>query len=222
MLAQRYVDILTVVMAVLLASPLGLLGQSAVAHASANVRTFDRHVETHPSRGEVQIIEGASARLMTTEEGAFVHISTHELNPGHVYTLWWVVFNDPAACQTSPCTGADAVIHTALTQADVTYGGGIIAGDDGSGIFNSYIAAQELPNAWFGNGYHNAMGAEIHLVINDHGMLIPEMATTMLQSYRGGCTDESLPGAFPDTAKNDGIPGPNTCQLFQDVIFQQR
>jgi hypothetical protein len=48
------------------------------------------------------------------------------------------------------------------------------------------------------------------------------MATTMLQSYRGGCTDESLPGAFPDTAKNDGIPGPNTCQLFQDVIFQQR
>jgi len=76
-------------------------------------------------------------------------------------------------------------------------------------------------NPWFGNGFTNPTGAEIHLVINDHGPLIPEMADTMLNSYRGGCTDESLPGSFPETAKADGEPGPNTCALVQATIFQQ-
>jgi hypothetical protein len=97
MLTPCYGYYLTIMTATLLASPLGLLGEPAVAHASANVRTFERPVETHPSQGEVRMIEGASARLMTTEAGAFVHVSTRDLHPGHVHTLWWVVINDPEA-----------------------------------------------------------------------------------------------------------------------------
>jgi hypothetical protein len=43
----------------------------------------------------------------------------------------------------------------------------------------------------------------------------------MLNTYRGGCSDESLPPPFPDTAKSDGEPGPNTCRLVQFTVFQQ-
>jgi len=43
----------------------------------------------------------------------------------------------------------------------------------------------------------------------------------MLNTYRSGCTDESLPASFPDTAKADGEPGPNTCALVQAAVFQQ-
>jgi hypothetical protein len=79
-----------------------------------------------------------------------------------------------------------------------------------------------MPNSWFGNGYWNLLGAEIHLVINDHGPLVSHLAHSMLNSYRGGCTDESLPPPFPATAKADGTPGPNTGRLVQDVAFVQK
>jgi hypothetical protein len=57
-------------------------------------------------------------------------------------------------------------------------------------------------------------------VLNDHGPLLPEMASTMVNTYRGGCADESIPDAFPDSARADGEPGPNTCRLVQDAIFE--
>ena len=79
-----------------------------------------------------------------------------------------------------------------------------------------------MPNTWFGNGYWNLLGAEIHLLINDHGPLVSHLAHSMLNSYRGGCRDESLPPPFPATAKADGTPGPNTCRLVQDVAFVQK
>lgn len=208
---------------VLLVCAYGVQGVAIHAQAATvNANVYQRHVETHPSQGPVRIIDGAKAMLVTTEKGAFVHIATQELTPGHVHTLWWVVINNPAACATSPCGPPDVLKHTAATNADITYGGGILAGADGKGRFNSFLATGDMPNAWFGNGYRNALGAEIHFVINDHGPLIPELAQSMFGSYRGGCKDESLPPPFPATAKADGTPGPNTCRLVQDAIFVQR
>ena len=78
-----------------------------------------------------------------------------------------------------------------------------------------------MPQAWYGNGLQDPEAAEIHLVINDHGPLLADMVGTMLGSYRGGCTDESLPLLFPDSAKADGTPGPNACLLYQVAVFQQ-
>ena len=81
----------------------------------------------------MQIIDGAMAMLVTTEKGAFGHLATQELTQGHVYTLWWVVINNPAACATLPCGPPDVLKNTAATNADVTYGGGILIGADGKG-----------------------------------------------------------------------------------------
>lgn len=92
-------------------------------------------------------------------------------------------------------------------------GDGIVVGGEGKGHFNGFLAIGDMPNSWFDNGYRNPQGAEIHIVINDHGPLIPDMAENMLNSYRGGCTDASLPPPFPATAKADGKPGPNTCPV---------
>jgi hypothetical protein len=43
----------------------------------------------------------------------------------------------------------------------------------------------------------------------------------MLNTYRGGCSDDSLPPPFPDSAKADGEAGPNACRLIQDAVFMQ-
>ena len=87
--------------------------------------------------------------------------------------------------------------------------------------FAAYLPQGQVENGWYPTGFDSPTEAEIHLVLNDHGRLLPEIATSMLTSYRGGWSDASLPPPFPASAKTDGVPGPNACLLIQDAIFQQ-
>ena len=178
-------------------------------------------VRTHPSQGDVVEVAGSSATLTTTENGASVEVNTAQLEPGNVYTIWWVVVNRPEMCATSPCTARDFLGNTEAVATEATYGAGQIVDDSGNATFTAELSVGDVPNPWFGNGFTNPLGAEIQIVVNDHGPLIPEMADNMLNTYRGGCTDSSLPGPFPDTAKSDGDPGPNSCRLVQAAVFQQ-
>ena len=178
-------------------------------------------VETHPSQGEAMTIEDSSAMLVSDENGIFGHIVTGDLEDGHVYTLWVVIINNPEACEASPCTAPEILGQSDALQSEVTWGDGIIASDEGRAEFTTYVPAGDVQEPWFGNGLTNPTGAEVHLIINDHGELIPEMAANMLNTYRGGCTDDSLPPPFPETAKTDGEAGSNACRLVQAAIFGQ-
>ena len=77
-----------------------------------------------------------------------------------------------------------------------------------------------VPSPWFGDGFNNP-NAEIHLVLMDHGPTVDGRADEMLNSLRGGCTDESVPAPYPAVAHANGFAGPNTCQLYQFAIFVQ-
>ena len=178
-------------------------------------------VNTHISQGDVRQVEGAQATIMTNEAGASLSLKTDELQDGHVYTVWWVVINNPAACENIPCEVSDVIGNSDGTLSDVTQADSIIMNDEANMTFASYLPAGDIADGWIGNGFTNPMGAEIHIVVNDHGPVIPEMAANMLNTYRGGCTDESLPPPFPDSAKSDGEPGPNTCQLVQVAVLIQ-
>ena len=50
-------------------------------------------------------------------------------------------------------------------------------------------------------GLIEADEAEIHLVINDHGPLIEGREFEMLNTYRDGCMDQSIPKPMPDAAR---------------------
>ncbi len=178
----------------------------------------DAAVKSHASQGDVRTISGATAALVRSQEGAFVSVRTTNLNPGHAYTMWVVTINDPAACETSPCKSADVFDRTTATGADMGLADGIVARADGTAEFAAHIPVGPLPHAWFGHGLRHA-DAEIHVTIADHGPVIPELAGSMLASYRGGCTDESLSKRAPASAIADGEPGPNTCRLVQFAIF---
>lgn len=192
--------------------------QQAAANGPAEIQ--NETVDWHPQSGS-GLVADASAQLVRTDRSVNASLHTRDLIPGHVYTLWFIVINNHEACATDPCTAGDILFNTVAVQADVTYGGGIVAGGSGAGTLSGHLAEGALDNAWFGNGFQDARNAEIHLVVNDHGPKIPGMVAEMLHTYRGGCTDESLPGSFPATAKSDGIPGPNTCRLYQSAIFQR-
>ena len=195
---------------------------TAYVLAESDSEKQESGVNWHPQSGK-GAVDGASAHLTRNSNGVDFSFHSRELKPGHVYTLWFVVVNTPEKCAAypKPCTGADDVIgNTDAVQADVTYANGIVADKDGEATLSGQMSAGDLPNSWFGNGFGDAFKAEIHLVVNDHGPEIPEIADEMMHSYRGGCTDGSLPPSFPDKAKTNGAPGPNTCRLYQTAIFQ--
>lgn len=199
-------------------------GQTAGPQAAASPGArapMTAKVETHQSQGEKRAVEGAQGWLLTVDKGAMLKVATNSLTPGHIYTMWVIVINKPSACATAPCTAKDVLKATDAVEADVTYGDGAVADENGNLALTAWIDSGEWSDSWFKRGYLNPLGAEIHAVINDHGPPIEGKLESMLTSYRTGCTDESLPPPFPDTAKADGEPGPNKCALMQDVIFQQ-
>ena len=144
------------------------------------------------------------------------------LEPGNVYTAWWVLANNPEVCEADPCSGGDFIGKAVEAETVVTYADGVIVDESGEAHFASFLPAGEVTDdPWFpGTEFANPTGAEIHLVINSHGPLIPEKAGEMPNSYRAGCTDDSLPPPFPDTAKADGEAGPNDCALVQAAVYQ--
>lgn len=176
-------------------------------------------VKTHPSQGDVTVVANATARMATSDTGMFVNMDTNGLTPGNVATLWLVVINDPAQCETHPCTAKDVLKRTDAVSADVGYAGGVVVGEDGTAQFAYHQSEGALNGGWFTDGLKDASAAEVHLVVNDHGPLIEGSAADMLSSYRGGCTDESIPGPMPETARAQGEPGPNACRLVQFSIF---
>ena len=178
-------------------------------------------ITTHRLRGEVKPVPNTTAKLMTDDRSASLIFDTAELVPGNAYTAWWVIVNNPAACENIPCTPADVLGRTDTIKADMTYATGQIANDQGRAIFEATLTLGDLPNGWFGNGFSNPRGAEFHVVLHDHGPVIDELKDEMLSTFRAGCTEESIPVAFPPTAFADGTPGPNECIHYQLAIFQQ-
>lgn len=209
-----------VIGALLIVGAVALLGFEK-AQASSNGGPLQASVNWHPQSG-TGMVEGAYATLNTNANGASFTFHATQLKPGHVYTVWFVAINAPENCATSPCkAAADVFGNTDGVQANITYGAGHVVGQSGQATFAGFIPAGDMPDGWFDNDFSNPLGAEIHLVLNDHGPRIAGLVSNMLHTYRGGCTDESLPPPFPATAKADGIPGPNTCRLYQTTLFQQ-
>ena len=160
----------------------------------------------------------AQATLVRRAGGVSFSLTTTDLRPGHAYTVWLVVINNPAACAASPCSGPDILLNP-TTNSQITYGAGHVAGAAGNGGFAGSFGAGALDGWLAGGGLYDPTGAQIQLVVNDHGNVLKGYLPEQIQTYRAGCTDASLPGIFPASARADGTPGPNACQLYQAVVF---
>jgi hypothetical protein len=205
-----------IALAVLLGVPVtGAPAQTA--QQTVQVRTAA--VMTHAARGPVRPVPGASARLVVSRSGAGLYLFTEDLVPGNVYTVWWVLINKPGACASKPCGPADVLQRTDIVESDVGYATGEIASAVGSAMFEAQLPAGPLRGGWFRRSLRDPLTAEIHAVLHDHGPVIPALRDNMLRTLRGGCTDASVPAAYPPVAKADGTPGPNRCLLYQFMIF---
>jgi len=102
-----------------------------------------------------------------------------DLIPGHAYTIWWFIFNQPKSCSTHPCTpGADF----GPGDAAVYHATGVIAASDGGegGVANVSFETSDggpptgafvvpgLPAA--GLKHDHGLKAEVHFLMIDHGV----------------------------------------------------
>lgn len=175
---------------------LALAGQaSSQSSESGNVKTSIAPVQV---MGSGAVVPAAGASLSRNNQGVFGTISTSGLTPGHVITLWWVIFNNPEFCANPVCVTSD--FNNPAVNGSLQYGGGTIADEGGRANFSGFLAEGDntgfFLNPLFPNlpnpapGIVNAKKAQIHLAVRSHGFpnTNPAIFQQQLTSFPGGCS----------------------------------
>lgn len=132
--------------------------------------------------------------------GITVNFKTNGLIPGHAYTLWWVVWNNPELCAGPVCGLADFV-NADLVEVELLYASGSVAANNGKGNFSAHLkvgdTTESVNEYIFGlpsyGGLQNAETAEIHAVLRSHGPKVPGQVNEQINSYEGGCVVNFAP-----------------------------
>jgi hypothetical protein len=194
-----------------------LVPAAAAAGSTHQTTGVNWHAQQAP--GKMGPVDGAWAKLVRNQNGISFQIHTNSLTPGNAYTLWLVVVNNPEACTAHPCTGPDIILNPD-TDSQVRYAAGHVAGGSGQGTLAGSVKEGPLSGWLPDRSLNDSMAAEVQLVVNEHGPMLPEFMPGMIHTYRGGCSNESpFPPIFPNTALSDGEVGPNTCLLYQGAAF---
>jgi hypothetical protein len=165
--------------------------------AAANVQAGDVYVFNTTTE-----IEGADAYLMRYNRGVLGSLDTVGLQPGHVYTVWWVTFAEPENCSDGVCNLDDVLAAAANPANDqvgvgVFYATGRIAGPDGSAHFTAILHEGDTsrcvpqgdgPFVVLCNPLVDSHEADVHMVVRDHGPLIPGELAAQKGSFTGGCS----------------------------------
>lgn len=160
-----------VVAVVLITAALGIAALVGAAPADAHSPHTDRVQVTDIDDGRPT---GASM-LRRTDHGVHALVRTTGLSRHHAYTVWAVIFNNPAACD-GPCGSDD------LANPDV---GGV------STLLTGKVA--RWSRTWFvgrlavGDALTDPKGAEIHFIVRTHGPVIPELRREQITTLNGGC-----------------------------------
>jgi hypothetical protein len=195
----------------------GALGVIATPAAGAPAEQTTRHVfRVADLFGGAAPEPVGSSTLVRTDRGLSATLETTGLTPGHVVTLWAVVFNDPAACEAgtpiSRCGPGDA--HAGRGGVSPNHAAGGIVADDGTIDLGGHLRKGDTSRALAGPGVVEPRGAEVILVVKSHGPKIPHLVSEQLHTFAGGCADQSdaPPGAPPELV---GASGPNDCAELQ-------
>lgn len=123
---------------------------------------------------------GGNSRLTRTDDTVSLALEAAGLTPGRAYTVWWVVFNNPAGCVIpNECGDADFAVSIASAEIAVGNATGNIARADGTTEFGGTLRQNDTSGdhqVLFGAGgmsdallTASGFDAEIHIVIQSHG-----------------------------------------------------
>ena len=144
-----------------------LIGVAALANPPARTTTVNVvDIAT-------QMPANGAARLLRERDRLSARLVTTGLQPGAGYTIWWIVFNRPQRCQTTPCADTDL----GLADGAVFFGQSVVADSAGGASASLKVKSGRLPAGTFinpsfrdrllrGRGFR----AEVHLVVVNHGI----------------------------------------------------
>jgi hypothetical protein len=177
--------------------------------------------------GNPSALTGTST-LERTETGISAVMQTSELSPGHAMTLWFIVFNNPGACATSPCSIADLLTNPAA-QGDFLLAAGNIVGGNGRANFGGHLQVGDIRGSGFieigmpelAVGLLNPFGAEVHLAVHSHGpALSGQDLKAQISSYLGGC-QMFLGNQYGIAQGPQDVPTePGQCATIQASVYQ--
>jgi hypothetical protein len=165
--------------------------------STADVVTFFLPDET-PAAGDVV----GTAELTRTAAGVHLTANSTLLDAGAAYTLWWIIFNNPAACDPAGCSDAD--FGTPAVEASVMNATGRVADATGNATFSAFLPVGFMhtnPSSLngrqlFGPGLQSAAGAVIHVVIRCHGPWSGNIE--QISTVAGDCLNTDSPSGCYD------------------------
>jgi hypothetical protein len=167
-------------------------------------------------------ITGAFTKLDRTADGVASKIRT-SVAAGHAFTVWYVIFNESSACSDGMCgeddifteSGDFNVPQIEATRLSVVWGSsGGVSNSAGRISLDGGLAVGEVPGgagqvligkaedgAIVGLGVTTGLeapDAEIHLVIQDHGVAHedPALLAQQTSSFMGACNPDCVDVQF--------------------------
>lgn len=194
-----------------LATNTSAAGADPATRAASDVYTFE---------GLPGLVDVGDARLVRNDNGLGFTLRTSGLESGP-HTVWWVVWNNPAACGADGCNAGD--FGDPNVDVDIGYATGVVVGTNGQATLSAHLNEGPLtgfPNEigiTSGSGLIDARAAEIHLVVRSHGAKLPGLVGEQVTTFHAGCDYSVFGGVVPAGAY--GTEGPNTCTDLQFAIF---
>jgi hypothetical protein len=173
---------------------------------TASLPTPTRAAGADHATGSVQLflnttlVPNAWSSLVRTDRGLAMTIHTSGLPAGSADTVWWVIFNHPQNCaypMAGNRCGIGDIFFSPKVETSVDYAAGHVLGPDGTGIFGSSLAVGDTSGCVPANipphfpcnaGLTNPLGADVLLVIRNHGDPIPGLVSEQISSFAGGCS----------------------------------
>lgn len=203
----------------ILKSVIAIITALSVA-STAQAETTTKPMSWTPPSGMIPgPIEGTIAVLEKGPFGAAMTVTSSGLTPGNVVTIWWVAIQNHQNCKTNPCSPVEAMGNGIENDTVAKLAASGVVAEDGTISLASFLPAGVAVGNFYDTTLHSPETAEYHLPMHNHGPLDPSIAEDMLTSFRAGCSDESLPPYYPETALADGVMGGFNCKTVQVALF---
>lgn len=134
-----------------------------------------------------------SSTLVRTDAGISASYHAEGLPPGQAVTMWFIVLNNPSACNATPCSVEDVLFNEAA-QGDFLFGAGHVVGASGRANFGGSLKVGDASGSGKTEiglsavGLQDPRGAEVHLALHSHGPASTgQTLKEQIGSFLGGC-----------------------------------
>ncbi len=135
-------------------------------------------------------VPDAYSTLTRSDNGIATEVRTIGLDPEAIYSVWWVIFNNPQgcseACNEDDIFDADGnVSPNPEANISILWATSGISSSSGEGTFSAYLPkGRPLGEVLLGLGLQDAQGAEVHLVLRTHGVADLNTLSAQLTSFQ--------------------------------------